>query len=419
MGCADTRITAGFPARRAAWPRIALIAIAIAIAVALSACESEPEPRPPEIPPESAPIALVPAAFEDLPGWLGDRHAAAIPALLRSCKPILRAPPDRPLGTSPIAGTARDFVPICKAAAALPAGDDAAARDFFMAWFQPFAVTGNDKPDGLFTGYFEIEVKGAVRPGKAYRVPVYRKPDDHVTVDLGDFDPALAGQSVVGRVDGNRLKPYFARGDIQTGVLNGRGLELVWLDDPLDTFMLHIQGSGRVTLPDGRTTRIGYDADNGLPYRSIGSELIARGELERHKASWPNIRAWMKRNPVKAEKLLAVNRRYIFFREILGEGPLGAQGVPLTPGRSLAVDTSFIPLGVPLWLDTTWPGDGERPLRRVMIAQDTGAAIKGPVRGDFFWGTGDAALKFAGRMKQRGRYYLLLPNGAVGRMAGS
>lgn len=414
MGRARSRIAAPPPAGYSAFSRTAVLLAAV---IGLSACEQEPKPA--ETVPEARGIVLAPATFEDLPGWLEDRHAAAIPALLKSCGPILRAPPDRPIGPAPAGGQARDFVPACRAAAALPAGDDAAARDFFMAWFQPFAVTGGEKPDGLFTGYFEIEVNGAVRPDKAYKVPVYRKPDDHVTVNLGEFDPALSGQSVVGRVDGNRLKPYFARGDIQSGVLNGRGLELVWLDDPLDTFMLHIQGSGRVTLPDGRTTRIGYDADNGLPYRSVGSELIARGELDRHKASWPNIRAWMKRNPAKAEKLLAVNRRYIFFREILGDGPLGAQGVALTPGRSLAVDTGFIPLGVPLWLDTTWPGDEERPLRRVMIAQDTGAAIKGPVRGDFFWGTGDAALKFAGRMKQRGRYYLLLPNGAAGRLAGS
>lgn len=413
MGCADSRITPCLPITRALLPRAALLALA----VGLTACE--PDPQRTETPSESPPVALVPATFEDLPGWVEDRHAAAIPALLRSCGPILRAPPDRPLGPSAIPGTARDFVPICKAAAALPSGDDAAARAFFMSWFELFKVTGGNKPDGLFTGYFEIEVKGATKRNARYNVPVYRKPDDHVTVNLGDFEPSLAGRSVVGRVEGNSFKPYFNRGDIQSGILNGRGLELVWLDDALDTYMLHIQGSGRVTLPDGRSARIGYDADNGLPYRSIGAELIARGELDRHKASWPNIRIWMERNPAKAKKLLAVNRRYIFFREITGDGPIGSQGVALTPGRSLAVDVGFIPLGVPLWLDTTWPGDKDRPLRRVMIAQDTGAAIKGPVRGDFFWGTGDAALAFAGRMKQRGRYYLLLPKGVVGRMAGS
>lgn len=412
MSRADSRIGPRIPVRWTALCRIAVLA-----AAGLSACESEPPPS--ETGTEGERIVLAPTTFEALPGWAEDRHAEAIPALLRSCDAILRAPPDRPLGPSPVGGTMRDFVPICTAAAALPAGDDVAARDFFASWFQPFLVAGSNKRDGLFTGYFEIEVRGATKPDVAYNVPVYRKPDDHVTVDLGDFDPSLAGRSVVGRVDGDRLRPYFERGDIQAGILNGRGLELVWLDDPLDTFMLHVQGSGRVTLPDGRTTRIGYDAHNGHPYRSIGSELITRGELDRHKASWPNIRAWMEHNPSKAKKLLAANPRYIFFREIPGDGPIGAQGAVLTPGRSLAVDISFIPLGAPLWLDTTWPGEEERPLRRVMIAQDTGSAIKGPVRGDFFWGTGDAALAFAGRMKQRGRYYLLLPNGAAGRMAGS
>lgn len=413
MGRARSTTAPWFPARQAALLRIAVLATA----AGLSACESEPPPAEPA--PESERVVFVPTPFEELPGWTEDRQAEAIPALLRSCDPIMRAPPDRPLGPPAIGGTMRDFVPVCRAAAALPAGDVAAARDFFMTWFQPFRVSAGDEPDGLFTGYFEIEVNGATRSHAGYSTPVYRKPDDHVTVDLGEFEPSLAGRSAVGRVDGGRLKPYFERGDIQAGVLNGRGLELVWLDDPLDAFMLHVQGSGRVTLPDGRSTRIGYDADNGHPYRSIGSELIARGELDRHKASWPNIRAWMERNPAKAKKLLAVNRRYIFFREITGDGPIGAQGVVLTPGRSLAVDTGFIPLGVPLWLDTSWPGDDTRPLRRVMIAQDTGSAIKGPVRGDFFWGTGEAALAFAGRMKQRGRYYLLLPAGAAGRMAGS
>jgi membrane-bound lytic murein transglycosylase A len=238
-----------------------------------------------------------------------------------------------------------------------------------------------------------------------------------VTVNLGDFDPSLAGKTVVGRVEGGKLKPYYARGAIQAGVLDGKGAELVWLKDSLEAFMLHIQGSGRVALADGRTARIGYAANNGYPYKSIGRELIDRGELQPHAASWPNIRAWMEANPEKATDLLAINRRYIFFGEITGEGPVGAQGVALTAGRSMAVDTRYIPLGLPLWLDTAMPGEDAGPLRRLMLAQDTGSAIKGPVRGDFFWGTGDAALEYAGRMKSQGRYYLLLPKLLANRLA--
>lgn len=383
--------------------------------LSLTACEQEETKPPPQAPPEQ--LTLSPVGFEDLPGWNADRHAEVLPALLRSCAIFLKQPPGEALGARIPGASAADVQPACRAAQSLPAGHDLATRSFFEQWFQPWAVSNNDKAEGLFTGYFEIELQGAIARDEIYNVPVYRKPPDHVTVDLGEFDPELSGRSVVGRVDGGKLMPYFARGDIQSGVLAGKGIELVWLKDPLDAFMLHVQGSGRVSLVDGRTTRIGYAAHNGHPYKSIGRELIDRGELESHAASWPNIRAWIQANPAKAADLLAVNRRYIFFGEVVGEGPIGAQGVALTPGRSLAVDTRYIPLGLPLWLDTDMPGADEEPLQRLMLAQDTGSAIKGPVRGDFFWGTGDGALEYAGRMKSRGRYYILLPKLLANRLA--
>ncbi len=316
-------------------------------------------------------------------------------------------------------GTIADVLPACSVALALPAGDNGAARQFFESWFRPYLVANNDRSEGLFTGYYEIELRGALEADANYNVPVYRTPRDQIAVDLGDFDPELAGRSLVGRVEGGRLKPYHARRAIQQGALDGRGLELVWLDDPLDAFMLHVQGSGRVRLRDGRTTRIGYAGNNGHAYRSIGRELIRRGALEAHEASWQGIRRWIESNPAEAADLLAVNRRYIFFDEITGDGPVGAQGVALTAGRSLAVDTRYVPLGLPMWLDTLQPGPGKSPLQRLVVAQDTGAAIKGPVRGDFFWGTGDTALEYAGRMKHRGRYYLLLPRRLANRLAAS
>ena len=396
-------------------PRRAVPVAALFCLAALAACEPEPEKPPTEKPPAQA--VLAPAAFADLPGWSADRHAEALPAFLRSCRRFGKLPMERPLGPAALGGTTADILPACSAAAALPAGDDAAARRFFETWFRPYRVSNNDKDDGLFTGYYEIELRGALKADTAYRVPVYRKPDDQVAVDLGEFDPALKGRSLLGRVEGGRLKPYYARDDIQKGALNGRGLELVWLDDPLDAFMLHVQGSGLVRLPDGRTTRIGYAGHNGHRYQSIGKALIQRGDLESHAASWQGIRQWIEKNPAKAADLLAVNRRYIFFAEITGEGPIGAQGVALTPERSLAVDTRYLPLGLPLWLDTMRPGKAAEPLQRIVVAQDTGSAIKGPVRGDFFWGTGDAALEFAGRMKHRGRYFLLLPRRLANRLA--
>ena len=280
----------------------------------LASCEQE-ETKPAQQPqPEQA--VLAPVAFEDLPGWDSDRHAEALPALLRSCARFLKLPPGRGLGARIPGASIADVQPACLAALSLPAGHDLAARAFFEQWFQPWAVFNNDEAEGLFTGYFEIELQGSITRDETYNVPVYRRPSDHVSIDLGEFDPALTGRTLVGRVDGGELKPYFARSDIQNGVLAGKGAELLWLKDPLDAFMLHVQGSGRVMLPDGRTTRIGFAAHNGYPYKSIGRELIKRGELRANAASWPDIRAWMKANPSRAAALLAVNRRYIFFDEI-------------------------------------------------------------------------------------------------------
>ena len=250
-------------------------------------------------------------------------------------------------------------------------------------------------------------------------VPLYRLPDDHVTVDLSKFDPSLAGKHVVGRVNAGKLEPYFARGDIDKGVLQGRNQELLWVNDTIDAFVLHVQGSGRVVLPDGSAVRIGYAGNNGHPYRSIGRALIDRGALPEGGASWNDIRRWIDTHPDQVAELLAVNQRYIFFREITGDGPIGGAGVALTRGRSLAVDTRFIPYGVPMWLDTVWPNEPDRPLRRLMVAQDTGSAIRGPVRGDFFWGYGPDALAYAGRMKSEGTYYVLLPTAAAARLTGS
>jgi len=390
-------------------------AFAIACIVAVAACEPEAE-KPP-----TAPIAdravLTPASFADLPGWSGDRQAEALPAFRRSCERFRTVSPDHPLGPDTPGGTVADVLSACSAVLGLADGDDDAARHFFESWFRPYLVANNEKAEGLFTGYYEIELEGALKADDTFNVPVYRRPPDQVTVDLGDFDPALAGRSLVGRVEGGRLTPYYERRAIQQGALQGRGLELVWLDDPLDAFMLHVQGSGRVRLRDSRTMRIGYAGNNGHAYRSIGQELIRRGALAPHEASWQGIRRWMERNPEAAADLLAVNERYIFFDEITGDGPIGAQGVALTAGRSLAVDTRYLPLGLPIWLDTVAPGPEESPLQRLVVAQDTGAAIKGPVRGDFFWGTGDAALEYAGRMKNQGRYYLLVPRRLADRMA--
>ncbi len=372
----------------------------------LAACERE------EPPPTPALLDLSPIAIADLPGWEGDDLAAALPAWRRSCEKILERPPGDPIGPQAIAGTAADWQPLCRTLLGLPAGN-VALRRFITDNFTGFLVSDGGKPFGTFTGYYEPELRGARRRGGPYRVPLYRVPPDHVAVDLGQFDSELAGKNIVGRVAEGRLVPYHERGAIDGGALAGDGSELLWVDDPLDVFILHVQGSGIVVLPDGTRQRVGYAGNNGHRYASVGRWLIDHKELTAHEASWQGIRRWMQENPKRVPDLLAVNRRYIFFREIDGDGPIGAAGVALTPARSLAVDLRYLPLDVPLWLDAENPEKNAPPLRRLMLAQDTGSAIRGVVRGDFYWGSGEAALEKAGRMKSPGRYFLLLPKAIV------
>ena len=337
---------------------------------------------------------LAPALFADLPGWAEDDLSAALSAFLRSCR--------------------RMKSPACEAATRLPARIPAGgARAFFEASFQPFAVSAGNNPEGLFTGYYEPLLQGSRKRTDRFRVPLYIRPPDLVMVDLGDFREELKGQRIAGRVEEGALVPYPDRKAIAEGALSGRDLELVWVDDPVDAFFLQIQGSGRVRLDDGSEMRVGYAAQNGHPYFAIGKDLVERGAMSREEVSMQSIRRWLEQNPDLADDVMARNASYVFFEELKGEGPLGAQGVPLTPGRSLAVDLKHWSLGVPVWLDTRAPSPREtepdRPLRRLMIAQDTGGAIRGVVRGDVFWGHGEQAAAIAGRMKHPGRMWVLLP----------
>lgn len=386
----------------------------LALAMVLAGCEEPEEAR------VAAGPALVATVFDALPDWARGSQAGALQALVRSCARLTSAEPDRSLGSPLIEINRRDWIAPCTEIRVLDGADDAAARRFFETHFVPFKTVpedAEDKEGGLFTGYFEPELRGSLEADDIYRYPLWIRPADMVTVDLGAFDAALKGRRLVGQVNDGRLVPYHTRGAIDGGALAGRGLELLWLDDPVDVFLLHVQGSGQVVLPDGQVVRVGFAAHNGHSYVSIGRALIDRGALQPHQASWDGIRGWIDRNPDKAADLFAVNPRFIFFRKIAGDGPIGSQGVALTPGRSMAVDTAFVPLGVPLWLDTTWPGETDRPLNRLVVAQDTGGAIKGLVRGDFFWGYGDEALAQAGRMKSRGTYYVLVPRAAAARHA--
>lgn len=388
-----------------------LPAAAIVIA-ALTGCAAPVATAPPGAPAEKALLRLEPIAFDKLPGWKGDDHSAALPPLLKSCEKIRAMPADRPLGAGDaaggLAGRAGTWHKICADAALIRPGNRTEAQYFFESRFVAYLANDGWKAKGLFTGYYEAELRGAWKQDGTHRYPIYARPEDLISADLGRFRPEWEGQHLAGRISGNEFVPYATRADIEAGALKGKQLELLWADDPIDVFFLHVQGSGRVVLPDGSTVRVGYAGRNGHRYTPIGRELVAMGVLKPEQASMPAIRAWLDANPLAGTELMARNKSYIFFRVLTGDGPIGAQGVVLTPGRSLAVDPAFVPLGIPVWLSTTEPG-GKKPLRRLVIAQDTGSAIKGPVRGDLFVGFGKAAAMMAGAMRQRGNYYLLLP----------
>ena len=351
-------------------------------------------------------LILTITKFTQLPGWANDNHGEAIVAFLKSCDRILTFPKNRNIGTKDIIIKASDWHDACLAAKSTNIN----GKEFFQEYFTPFLVSNSKKGEkGLFTGYFEAELKGSKTKSSAYPYALYSKPNDLVKVNLGNFNKELSGKSIVGHVKNGRLKPYPTRKTIEAGYLNNKNFEMLWINDAVDLFLLQVQGSGRVILENGSVIRVGFAAHNGRAYKSIGRALINWGEIKPHQASWNGIKNWIANNPDRAAELFAVNPRFIFFKQIFGDGPIGAQNVALTPTRSMAIDRRYIPLGLPIWLDTLKPGGSTAPLQRLLITQDTGGAIKGMVRGDFFWGYGNAALKYAGVMKSSGRYFILLP----------
>ncbi len=354
--------------------------------------EAEPPPPPPAEP-------LQPAAWSELDGWLHDRHAEAWPALLQSCATLAARP---------------HWNGACRAAEALgtsPSDED--ARIYFETWFVPWrAVNPDGGREGMVTGYYEPVIAGSRETSATYRWPVHAPPDDMLVIDLTETHPDLRHMRLRGRLEGNRVVPYWTRGEIAQMGEDLSAPVLFWAENAVDLFFLHVQGSGQVELPDGSRARVGYADQNGHPYASIGRWLIDQGELTLEQVSMQGIRDWARRNPERLGEMLEANPSYVFFRELPlnGDGPIGALGVPLTPARSIAVDPRHIPQGVPIFLSTTYPLS-EKPLRRLVLAQDTGSAIRGVVRADFYWGTGREAGERAGRMKQSGRMWALLPRG--------
>ena len=367
----------------------------LSLALLLISC-APPKPPAPK-------LTLTPARFSDLPGWNNDTSAAALAAFVKSCAELERRPDNAAVGPAALGMNAAAWRKPCAAARETPA-EDAAARAFFGAQFTPYLAGNNNDSEGLFTGYYEPLLHGARQRGGQYQTPLLKRPPDLVMVDLGRFRPAWHGERIAGRVVAGNLLPYPSRAEIRRGALNADRLALFWVDDPADAFFLQVQGSGRVALPDGTQARLGYDGQNGQPYVAIGKKLVERGALAADQVSLQSIRAWIKTHPGEADALMDENPSYVFFRELAGDGPVGSEGVVLTAGRSLAVDRDFMPLGAPVYVALD---DNTSPLQRLMVAQDTGGAINGPVRGDVFWGFGAEAETRAGAMRARGKYYLL------------
>ena len=375
-----------------------MIIIAIVLAVFLSACQ----PKPPAIDPDTLPpISQLQAVdWQQLDGWPGANVNLSHEAFLKSCR-VLRHK--------------KGWSSVCDEAETLTEATNEILVAFFEQRFVPHRVSNEDGTDtGTITGYYVPELNGSRFRTQRFNNPIYRVPDDLLTIDLRSVYPELEGYRLRGRLEGNRVVPYYTRLELDQDVETLKGNELLWVEDPVELFFLHIQGSGSIRFDNGENVMINYGNQNGHPYRSIGKLLIERGEMTLDQMSMQNIRAWAKQNPEQVAALLGENPSYIFFRELPEEmtTPPGSLGVPLTPEVSIAVDPRTIPLGAPVFLSTTWPYN-PKPLNRLMVAQDTGGAIKGGVRADFFWGMGPEAGALAGRMKQDGRMWVLLPRPPV------
>ena len=393
----------------------------IVIGIALAGCQTVAPPAPAPAPPPSVPAPAPPAAaprpvfvpgtWADLPGWTTDPVAAAWPAFVIGCRALLANPNTQGLWQAP-----------CMAGERLDGKDSAAVRVFFQDHFSPYRVTAADGVDkGLVTGYYEPLLAGSRTSTPEFAAPLYGPPDDLLTIDIALLYPELKDKRVRGRIEGRKVVPYWPRAELERNPASLAGKALVYVADPVEAFYLEIQGSGRIALTDGSVIRLNYADQNGHPYRSIGRVLIDRGELPLERASMQGISAWARANPEKLRALLDENPSYVFFREVaapepgsldaLIDGPLGTLGVPLLAQRTIAVDPRSIPLGAPVFLATTLPLSST-PLTRLTLAQDTGGAIRGTVRADYFWGFGPEAGREAGRMRQDGRMWLLWPKGA-------
>lgn len=387
----------------------------VALSLIVLSCERVPdpvsEPEPDQTPvSETGDLVFEALDWADVPGWPDLDTGPAMQALQRSCAALAQMPPGLPMSErAAITGPVSDWQAVCHESNASD------ARAYFESLFVPVRVRTETSETGLLTGYYEPQLDVRREPDAEFSHPIRARPDDLLMADLGAFSDDLAGQRIMGRVEGNRFVPYRSRDQIE---LAESGEPLAW-GRPIDVFFLQIQGSGRLVFEDGETVRAAFAAHNGLPYASIGRELVARGELELHQASKAGIEAWLEANgPEATAELFSVNRRYIFFGlEDLPNpdlGPRGGSGLPLTPMGSIAVDPSFLPYGIPVILGADLP---DAPgWHGMLVTQDTGGAITGPLRGDFFYGWGDTAERRAGSTRAEAEWIILLPRAVAERL---
>ncbi|MFY7697722.1 MAG: murein transglycosylase A [Legionella sp.] len=360
-------------------------------------------------------ITIKKVAFSKLPDWQNSHIKQSFDTFKISCRTLLKLDPKKFVGSASIDLKAEDWHPACKAALSLEKEDNKTIRYFFESFFAPVTFYQHKQIRGLFTGYYLPELAGSLTKTDEFNVPLYSTPKHLITVDLGLFDQQLKfHRKLVGRLVGNKLLPFYTRQEINNGALVNEGHAIAWIKSEVDRQFLEIEGSGVIKLGDGSEMYVGYDAENGAPYVSIAKILIDMGAMTADNASMQHIRQFFKSHPEKVDAVLNQNKSFVFFAP--QSAAMGAQGVALTPGYSLAVDRKWIPLGAPIWLMTTIPhrNSGQHTqFNRLMIAQDTGGAIRGPVRGDVYWGAGASATYIAGHMKNNGFYWLLLPKEAV------
>lgn len=409
MPIANSDAGAGAPITNDAGPPLA--------SAVAAPCAADGDPATNDGPPHDK-LTLTKATFKDLPGWQDDKLAEAIGSFLRSCEALAKLRDQDPIGSDGHGGVAGQWRKACAAASKVKAGDDAGARTMFETEFVPYQAAGTKGPDGKMTGYYVQELRGSRKRTGKFQTPVYARPKDLVEIELKQFISDAHARRIWGRVnDKGKLEPFFTREEIRKGALDGRGLELLYIDEPIDLLFAHIEGTGKAKLDDGTTVWLDFNGKNGRAYMGVGAILKGMGQLTAPgSGTMQGIRKWFESNRARWDEVVDKVHSFVFFAESKYQGALGTQMVILTGQRSMAVDRAFIAMSTPIWVDTRAPIPNTTtygPWRKLLIAQDTGGGIQGAVRGDIYWGDDAAAADIGGRMGGPGRYWVLLPKGVT------